>query len=403
MVSFVLNVVDKYALDLGKSCINKARVKRLSSKIEQRSFAMHSYSDEVNNPIEKLEDLYDGSRHNETYDLLVFIGRFQPFHYGHKRVIDVALSKADKVLVLIGSSFRPARPRNPFSFYDRRRMIRSTYSHVPESKLIIEPLEDFTYRDEMWVKEVQELAAIHSDKKIGLIGCSKDHTSYYLKLFPQWGNVNVKFMNPLNSTEIREEIFSDRPVNEKESFFRGLVPPPVSSILVSYLDNTDQYLETKKYFSFCEKYKKKRQSGVEYPVQDITADAVVIQSGHVLLVERKAEPGKGLLALPGGYVNQNEKWFDSAIRELREETRIKVPEPVLRGSLVQQHIFDEPTRSERGRIVTQAFKIVLNDSTSLPQVKGGDDASKAFWMPLNEVKSDNMFEDHYDILQYFMR
>ena len=41
------------------------------------------------------------------YQYLVFIGRFQPFHRGHKAVIDEALKRADKVIMLIGSANLP--------------------------------------------------------------------------------------------------------------------------------------------------------------------------------------------------------------------------------------------------------------------------------------------------------
>lgn len=366
-----------------------------------------SYSDESKNPIENISDLYQGRVNDQEYDLLVFIGRFQPFHFGHKKVIDIALKKAKKVLVLVGSSFRPARPRNPWSFYDRKVMIDKVYSYVPASKLIIRALEDFTYRDEMWITEVQDIAASYVtdiiNPKIGLIGCSKDHSSYYLNLFPQWGSIKVKFLNPLNSTDIRDIVFSDDNVDDKLQAIEGLVPQEVSRFLYNYILNSESYFETRRYFSFCKKYLEKRQNGVEFPVQDITADAVVIQSGHILLVERKSEPGRGLLALPGGYVNPTEKWLDTAIRELREETCIKVPEPVLRGSITDSAIFDDPNRSERGRIVTQAFKITLPNSKELPKIKGGDDAAKAFWVPLSAIRSENMFEDHYDIIQFFLK
>ena len=110
-------------------------------------------------------------------------------------------------------------------------------------------------------------------------------------------------------------------------------------------------------------------------------------------------PGRGLWALPGGFLNPKETLFDACIRELREETRLKVPEPVLRGSCHSQHTFDDPYRSARGRTITQAFYFQLkNDPKGLPKVKGGDDAAKAFWLPLAELDAKMMFEDHYAII-----
>ena len=104
------------------------------------------------------------------------------------------------------------------------------------------------------------------------------------------------------------------------------------------------------------------------------------------------------MALPGGFVNPKERLKDAVIRELREETRIKVPAPVLAGSITKEQIFDDPYRSARGRTITQAFLIELQGD-KLPKVKGGDDAKSAFWVPFAEIKPEMMFEDHYHIIQ----
>ena len=87
------------------------------------------------------------------------------------------------------------------------------------------------------------------------------------------------------------------------------------------------------------------------------------------------------------------------LRELREETRLKVPAPVLKGSIRRQQVFDSPYRSTRGRTITHAFYIELSPDTSLPKVKGGDDARHAQWVPLASLDPRQMYEDHYDIIQ----
>jgi bifunctional NMN adenylyltransferase/nudix hydrolase len=138
-----------------------------------------------------------------------------------------------------------------------------------------------------------------------------------------------------------------------------------------------------------------------FPPTFMTVDAVVVQSGHILLVKRGDMPGKGLWALPGGFLNQEETMLDGAIRELKEETKIKVPVPVLKGSIKESKTFDAPNRSSRGRTITQAFLIDLGVG-ELPKVKGSDDAEKAFWVPFNQVKQEKMFEDHHAIIDYFL-
>jgi bifunctional NMN adenylyltransferase/nudix hydrolase len=102
--------------------------------------------------------------------------------------------------------------------------------------------------------------------------------------------------------------------------------------------------------------------------------------------------------MPGGFLNPQERIEDAALRELREETGIKVPEPVLRGSIVARDVFDDPNRSERGRTITHCFLLKLRDDTSLPRVRGMDDADKARWCQISDLKPQDFFEDHYHIL-----
>ena len=131
----------------------------------------------------------------------------------------------------------------------------------------------------------------------------------------------------------------------------------------------------------------------------LTADSLVECGGHILVVERGGTFGRGMLALPGGFIELDETFQDAAIRELREETRLKVPEPVLRGSIQQTRVFDNPHRSDRGRIVTQCFHIDLKNELTLPIVKGSDDAAKAFWLPVSEINENSFFEDHAFIIR----
>ena len=166
--------------------------------------------------------------------------------------------------------------------------------------------------------------------------------------------------------------------------------------------HTDEYRQIIREREFIAEHNK-QYAGLRYPPIFSTADAVVIQSGHVLMIKRRAEPGRGLWALPGGYVNANtdKSVEDAAIRELREETQIRVPAPVLRGSIVRSKVFDAVDRSPRGRIITHAFHIQLPDG-ELPKVKGSDDAEKARWVPIAEVRSEECFEDHFEIISHFV-
>ena len=63
----------------------------------------------------------------KQFDVLVTVGRFQPFHNGHKAVIEAALEQAKEVVVVVGSSFAARSIRNPFTFEERKAMIEATF------------------------------------------------------------------------------------------------------------------------------------------------------------------------------------------------------------------------------------------------------------------------------------
>lgn len=362
----------------------------------------------------------------KEFDLLVFVGRFQPFHNEHKRIIDIALQKSHKVLVLVGSAGKARTIRNPFTFDERKQMILQSY--LPETSdytdaeellesLIVKPLYDKTYNDAAWIKQVQTVVldtALHvanngssfhasgyNDIKVGLIGASKDNTSYYLKMFPQYRSVNVEIEADVHATAIREAFLDVDPSVRHFTFYgQDIVPASVKTFLNKFAI-TDAYKQLQSELKFVRDYKKQWEVS-PYPVKHATVDSVVEQSGHILLVKRKAEPGKGLWALPGGHLNEFEKQLDGAIRELREETKIKVPEAVLRGSIRDHETFDDPYRSTLGRVITKAYHFKLADDVTLPKVKGADDAEKAKWVPISELREEDFFDDHYFIIQYFL-
>jgi bifunctional NMN adenylyltransferase/nudix hydrolase len=336
---------------------------------------------------------------SRKYNTLVLIGRFQPIHNAHLEIIKRATALCDQLVIVTGSAAQPRTYKNPFTSAERARMIKSAAGGLA-MQISIEANPDTIYNDQAWAVRVQALVAKHTKPgdRVGIIGHKKDDSSFYLDMFPQWGFENVELIEFLSAVDIRDLYFREI-ANYK--FLKGVVPETTYEFLLDFA-HTDDYRQIIKEREFVETYKKQYAS-LPYPPIFSTADAVVVQSGHVLMVKRRAEPGKGLWAMPGGYVNANtDKSVEAAmLRELREETQIKVPAPVLRGSIVRSKVFDAIGRSPRGRIITHAFHIQLPDG-ELPKVKGSDDAEKAKWVPIAEVRSEECFEDHYEILQHFL-
>ncbi|MGF6238530.1 MULTISPECIES: bifunctional nicotinamide-nucleotide adenylyltransferase/Nudix hydroxylase [Paraburkholderia] len=338
---------------------------------------------------------------SRRFDALIFIGRFQPLHRGHLELLRRALSLATEVCILIGSTDRPRTVKDPFSFDERRQMISSVLADDERERVAIAPLQDSTYNDSDWVRWVQGAVAAElgdtAGKKIGLIGHAKDSSSYYLRMFPQWELVEVDANEDISATEIRDQFFAER----SNSFVSWAVPAPVFDWLEQFRTRPE-FLQLKSEAEFIAGYKK-AWAAAPYPVTFVTVDALVVHSGHILLVRRRSEPGRGLWALPGGFVEQDERLEAACLRELREETGLKLPEPVMRGSLKDRQVFDHPQRSARGRTITHAFLFHFPVG-DLPRVKGSDDADKARWVPLNVFAQMRtvMFEDHFDIAYHFL-
>ncbi len=123
----------------------------------------------------------------------------------------------------------------------------------------------------------------------------------------------------------------------------------------------------------------------------MTADSIVITKEvepKVLLIERGDEPFKGCWAFPGGFMNMDETTEQCAIRELEEETGLKVSEVHQIGA------YSKVDRDPRGRTVTVAYLAIVDVPMA---VKGQDDAAKAEWWPLSALPK--LAFDHDEIMR----
>jgi len=234
------------------------------------------------------------------YDFLIYIGRFQTPHLGHQHIIDQALEKSQKVIILCGSSNRPRSNQNPWTFEERKDMLSQAYPNHTD-RLIILPLDDFDYNDDAWLGNAQSMIQNVIDSthaKIGVIGFEKDKSSYYLHMFPQYDKVLLEEQwGTISATQIREMYFQRAPYIPDH-----LLSPAIIEYLKKFM-LTDEFRYVLNEFEGLKKHHNKWPPNMPYPVQTVTVDSVVTQGGHILLVERNEVPGVGLLALPGGHVD----------------------------------------------------------------------------------------------------
>ena len=133
----------------------------------------------------------------------------------------------------------------------------------------------------------------------------------------------------------------------------------------------------------------------KYPHPAVTTDCVIFgfdgSELQVLLIERGIEPFKGKWAFPGGFLNMDETAGEGAMRELKEETGLE------NAYIEQFNTYSEPGRDPRERVITIAHYALVR----IQEVKGGDDAAKAQWFPIDEVPQ--LAFDHDKILRDAMR
>jgi len=86
----------------------------------------------------------------------LIIGRFQPFHLGHVRLLEEAAKEADHIIIGIGSSQEGRTRNNPFTAAERREMIeRSVKIKKKYSVYEIPDVND----DKRWISHVEKIAS----------------------------------------------------------------------------------------------------------------------------------------------------------------------------------------------------------------------------------------------------
>jgi bifunctional NMN adenylyltransferase/nudix hydrolase len=333
----------------------------------------------------------------------VFIARAEPPTLAHLETIKRGLAVCDRGIVVIGSHERARGVRNPFTSAERIEMITGS---LPECKDRLEflPLHDSDYHFSAWLASLKAKIAVLAPEEtqrheVYLMSHKKDDTSYYLDHFPEWKKIEVPTLEGnLSATQIRRKwLAASTPVD-----FSSVASPFVNDYL-SQFRSRPEFKDLRDEFLFAEEYRKV-WACAPYPPIFVVGDNCVFCQKNILLIRRGQNPGKGLYAVAGGFLNPEESLETCAVRELLEETIIDISEAELRASIVGKEVFDDPHRDPRGRVVSHSYCYHLKRDT-LPQIHGGDDAAVALWMPTSEMESHRaeFAGDHFQMIRYFMR
>lgn len=148
------------------------------------------------------------------YDYAVVIGRFQPLHREHEKLIERAMQLAGKTIVVFGSCGQERSLKNPWTLAERVDMLRTSFEpEWNDGMLTAVGAKDSPESDVAWAAQIVTL--VHSIVRkrgdgsgtVCLVGNRKPDCGY-LDLFPVW-NRSITKKTGISATQVRELYFCD--------------------------------------------------------------------------------------------------------------------------------------------------------------------------------------------------
>jgi 8-oxo-dGTP diphosphatase len=131
-----------------------------------------------------------------------------------------------------------------------------------------------------------------------------------------------------------------------------------------------------------------------YPDKPVVGvGAVILHKGKILLEKRKNAPGKGKWSVPGGLVELGESPEQAVVREVKEETGLKVEEPRL-IDVVNNVSLDEKGKTKYHYVIVDYLVKVRH---GVP--KAASDADELKWVPFSKVQEYDLtgsFRDFFE-------
>ncbi len=136
------------------------------------------------------------------------------------------------------------------------------------------------------------------------------------------------------------------------------------------------------------KSKKCADCGFTYYLNPSSATVALIlnEKDELLVVRRKNEPGKGMLDLPGGFVDMGETGEEGVAREVKEETGLKAVAVEYQFSIPNLYLYS-------GFLVHTLDMFYVVKVKDLSHVEAMDDAAAYYWIPLNKISIEQFAFD----------
>lgn len=340
---------------------------------------------------------------------------FQWLTLRHIEAVEKAALNSDIIMFLVADADVHRSIVAPFTFEERFDLIKAAFSDlwnddririidVPSQLYVTTPSYALQAIDEELEHLFDSPAQVGKNVLVTLQG----HQMYSAKkVKPEWDYVESEIK------DIDEQIYwLDNYILSNEPISFGTA----HSDLLDAFKKTDDFVELQHECN--DKYFILKNFG-KGPFN--TADAICTIDDQVLLITRKKPPYRHTLATPGGLLDPGEDAVTAAIRELLEETEMRVPSYVLTGEpvsedadwvLVTEDFLKSKlkkdvqqftntlhnVRDPRGDYRANALWFDLSGLPVTPRVLGKDDAEKANWASKDDLTTSSMAFDHFAIL-----
>lgn len=150
----------------------------------------------------------------------LYVGKFQPFHLGHKRVVEDLYQEYDEIIIVIGGAEKTYSTKYLFTAGERIQMIRNCVDI--ESTYII-PIRDIN-NNAIWAKHIDqytpEYNTVYSNNP--LVRQLYKDTNRELK------SIDMKQRDLLSGTNVRQKM------KEGDSTWKELVPDEVENLIKKF-------------------------------------------------------------------------------------------------------------------------------------------------------------------------
>jgi len=278
-------------------------------------------------------------------DVGVIVGRFQvdDLHEGHKKLLDTVKKRHNRLIIFVGISPCKCTYNNPLDFASRRIMLQEYY---PEATILY--INDI-HSDELWSEDLDNkiLNLIGPEQTVRLYGSRDSFIPYYHGKFPV------------------EELI-------QETYYSGSV---IRKQLASKARSTTDF----------------RAGAIwamqnQWPGPKVTIDVAIFNDEHTrILLGRKKKEDK--YRIIGGFVQNEESFETTVLREAFEETNLKLSYPQYIGSFP---IDDWRYKGERDKITTVLYIATIEEGKPEPN----DDIHELRWFEFTEELLAEVVTNH---------